>query len=270
MIFHISAISIFLLFLISCTPLGPEVNKEVSENHFYSASRTGVIYGNMGNCFELGCGEVAGADAGTFKPLNGEYGIDAMYAYYKTTRIEGIKAESVRAVGRAYLIADRIYYNGKRFDALDPTTFQVVSYKIDGATRFYGKDDAAVYCSTKIISRDPDNFTPLVTIQGYFVDSTNVYTMSGCKVLDADPNSFSILKKTDRASSVYAKDNDKVFILHVYNKELEGANSTKFRALCSGVGSPNIAIDDNSVWNFGNLIENVTPDTFDYPQGCSK
>lgn len=260
---------LLILLIAACSPAGQIIDKSLSTSHYFTFDRSGVIYGPMGNCFELGCDEIQGADSKSFRPIDDSYALDKNHVYYKLETLKGVSPDTFRGVGDGYLVAERVFYKGKPIEALDPDSFKLMPYVEDNRKRYYGQDNFAVYCGSRVISKDPEKFRELPDMQRFFKDGSDVYTFSPCKALGANPNSFKRLKKTDGSLSIYGRDDDKVFVLHVYNRELLGADPASFKALCEGKGPPHIAIDDERVWDFGQLVVNANPNTFEYPDGCS-
>lgn len=263
------AVAACLMLSIACVPLGPPIDETVSDNHYYSFLRTSVIFGQHGNCFELGCLEIEEADVQTFRPLNDMYAMDKQRAYYREDVLPEETPEAFRLAGGPYAVGSKgVYWYGKTFPVEDQETFHAVAYRIPGSKQFhYGVDDSGVYCHNEKISSRPDTFHALGR-HTYFADSTNVYFMDGCEALDADPESFEFLKKSDGSYSVYARDSSTVYIVSVHHKPIEAADSETFEVLCAGVGPPHYARDRNHVYDFGKVVEGVDPGTFRIEENC--
>jgi hypothetical protein len=252
------------LFLWSCAPLGGPVDRARSNNHYFNATHTAVIWGRTGNCVELGCVEIKGADAKTFKVMNSSYAKDARSVFYEAQVIEGENPDQFRAVGPYAIGANGVYWRGTLIDVKDATSFSV--YQVNNL--YYGKDKFAVYCENGKISDDPIHFKPLDRA-GYLVDQNDVYFMDGvCRPLHADPGTFRFLFKKDGSESVYAKDAHRVYVVSVYHRQIPEADAKTFTVLCTGSGPPHYALDKRHVYNFGNIVANASPDTFVFPDSC--
>lgn len=254
----------------ACTPLGPKIDESVSDNHYYSLFRTSVIFGWMGNCFELGCFEIEEADVDTFRPLNYMYAVDEHRVYYQQNVILDETPDGFRLAGGPYAVGSKgAYWDGETFPVQDEESFQAVEFRLDERKLHYGVDSSGVYCRNRKISDHPDGFHALER-PTYFADSGDVYVMRGgtCQALGADPDGFQFLKKADGAYSVYAKDSSSVYVLRFDYRAIEGADSATFEVLCSGVGPPHYARDKNRVYDFGEIVDGIDPNTFSIDQNC--
>lgn len=258
-----------------CGPSGPKIDPRVSDNHYYNLFRTKVIFGRAGNCFELGCWTIEGADAHTFRPLNGRYAVDKNRVYYERRAIAGERPESFRLSAGPYAVGTRgVYWFGEIIPVEDPESFHAVEFNRGDLREFYGVDSSGVYCRDRKISNRPNSFRGL-DLAGYFSDTGNVYYIAGgvCETLGADPGTFEFLKKTDNVRSVYAKDSMHVygvFVGPLKNQVIEGADVETFEVLCAGIGPPHYARDKHHVYDFGRIVEGADPASFPVAEKCEK
>lgn len=266
--------SIFLvcvpLSLFGCVPLGKEIDPEISRNHYFAWWGFGVIYGQAGNCLSLGCTEIEGAEAKSFRPLSAQYGQDARAVFYKAQRLEGESPASFQYLGGFYARGARgAYFSGKIFPVEDPESFRAVVFR--GGGRFeesYALDDSAVYCRDQKLSERPARFR-LLGRGNYFTDDESVYFLSGgvCHRFEAAAASFTFLSYPDGSAAPYARDARFVYRVPGTSRVQE-ADAASFMPLCDLSGPEIYAVDAEHVFLRDKIREGADPKTYPFPVGC--
>lgn len=224
---------------------------------------TSIVYGRMGNCFELGCKSIKGADIFTFEPLTSKYAIDENNVYYEREILVGENPENFRVLNGNYAIGNYVYLQDSIIPDADIKTFVVVPYFPFGGNEplHFGKDNNFIFAHSKKISNEPENFK-LLGGGRYFYDTKNTYDIHSRKALGADPLTFKLMYKQDGSPSIYGKDAHKVLYLNAGNKTIEGADSKTFEALCTGIGPPFFAKDINHYYYFNIVMKNINENNF--------
>lgn len=191
----------------ACSPLGEPVDKTLSNNHYYSPSKSDVIYSKSGNWFSLGKKNM-NADVPSFEVLNRFFGRDKKGVYYNADLVENpnidvpsfyTKSDAFTAhIGfdKTHVYSfERKYKKGRSqvrveiFEGADPETYLGINFDWakDHTNHFYkGTKVDVAYDSFEILN-------------DYFVrDSSQVFvrvnnTFTG---LDCDPASFGLFQDT--------------------------------------------------------------------------
>ncbi len=174
-----------ILWLIqACSPLGKQVDIEVSNNFYYSKDETDIIYCRMGNWFELGKTPLK-ADVKSFEVLNSHLGKDRKQAYYQShvIRYPELDLKSFDASLKDWMW--HIGFDENRVYVFDEDIvngeFQVITKIVEGADpdTFYqydmnwGRDSSNHFYRYQLLSVDYQTFE---IVNNYFaVDQNQVY-----------------------------------------------------------------------------------------------
>jgi hypothetical protein len=245
-----------------CYPRALLVDKNVSDSHFYSLTRTSIIFGRMGNCFELGCKEIKGADVKTFKPLSYQYAVDKNNVYYQRKILVGENPKIFRVLNGNYAVGNKVHLRNRIIADADAKTFITIPYfPFSNDPSYFAKDKNFVFAAIDKISTEPENFK-LLGGGRYFYDTQDIYDIHSRKALNVDSLTFELLYKLDGSPSIYGKDAHNVLYLNGYNKIIKDADAKTFEVLCSGVGPPYFAKDRNHFYFFYSVMENINSENF--------
>lgn len=67
----------------ACSPFSGHVNEKLSDNYYYSKTKSEIRYSPMGNWFELGNSKIENADVASFKVLGRDFAKDKNHIFYK-------------------------------------------------------------------------------------------------------------------------------------------------------------------------------------------
>jgi len=67
----------------ACSPFSGHVNEKLSDNYYYSKTKTEIRYSPMGNWFELGNSKIQDADVASFEVLGRDFAKDKNHIFYK-------------------------------------------------------------------------------------------------------------------------------------------------------------------------------------------
>ena len=205
----------------SCSPIGKPVNPEISKNHYYNKSKTGVIWSRQGNWFALGKTPM-NVDVASFEVLNPYLSKDHNQIYYfanpidpNTVSIEKFYAKE--GYLNYYIGFDdkHVYtftntetsagteYTATIIDSAKPDSFSY--YEIDWA-----KDKEHYFYRNTLVNVDFDSFTHLN--EHYSMDKNsafahingNFHTLPLTKL-----ETFDVFK-----DSYYAYDNEHIYYLN--------------------------------------------------------
>lgn len=211
-LFRKSKTPFILGFLFSCigktvSPFSGPVNKELSDNYYYSKTKTDIRYSPMGNWFSLGNTKVNHADVNTFEVIDREFAQDKNHLYYKYDTIENeIDKESFRIKdyilfdkNRVYIAKDHLSY--KKQDKIndanklfiikgaDPKTFVYLDFNWakDNKHHFYNYEPLTVDFETFDVlnnnfCRDKDT---LYVIKQDGIDATSINPTTVKKINDS-------------------------------------------------------------------------------------
>jgi len=204
--FKILLAPLFWLFQ-ACSPIGEPVDKSLSNNHYYSSSKSDVVYSAGGNWFSVGKTPLH-ADVKSFKVLSPLFGKDKDAIYYGKCKVQNDRidinsfyvkqGEFMVDVGfdqKHVFVFNDSKSNGKCHDNAaivenaDPKSYERLDldWGKDGSNHFYrSKKIEADYGSFKIINK-------------YFVgDNYRIYgrIRDNFQVLPTDPSSFRLFLET--------------------------------------------------------------------------
>ncbi|MFC1720957.1 DKNYY domain-containing protein [Patescibacteria group bacterium] len=154
---------------------------------------------------------------------------------------------------------DFLYWEGKRFDGVDPNTFSILG-------RGFIKDkDSVYYWWKKLEGSDPETFEFLWS--GFARDKNFVYRNNPePEIFDGiDPATF------EKIDDAYFKDKDAIYYRQ---KKIEGSDPATFEFLYGYTGKDSgnaYAKDKNAVYYLGKRLEGVDSETFEFlPNTWSK
>jgi DKNYY family protein len=250
------------LSLSGCYPNILLVDNKVSDSHFYSFTMTSIVYGPMGNCFELGCEKIKGADAFTFKPLNYQYAVDKNNVYFKRKVLTGENPKKFRVLAGNYAVGNKVYLRDRLIADADAKTFITIPYfPFSNDPSYFAKDKNFVFAAKDKISNEPENFK-LLGGRIFYYDSRDVYDIHSRKALGADPLTFKLFYKSDGTAPIYGKDAGNVFYLNGNNQTIKGADVKTFEALCIDVNRPYFAKDRSHFYFLNTVIKNINSENF--------
>jgi len=244
--------SILILYLIFSSLISPTHFVSDIGNGYSSDKQNVYLNTSWGNDNYFGGTErIVGADPNTFKYIGSSYAIDQNRGYYRT---QGFEADptTLKVLGQQFYARDNknVYYRGRKLSG-DVESFKFLSpgyplgiftkdkdnvYNNDGSVinnadaatiRVIGsgvgsgfpflKDNYHVFYGEHLI-QNADLASFVVLSYPYAKDINSVY----CKdiILDADPNSFTVLPVADtqnRVYAVYGKDNNTAYYCPAMN-----------------------------------------------------
>ena len=124
---------------------------------------------------------------------------------WQVERVEVLNADpsgirTIRGSGGLYgADENRVFFEGREIEEADPNSFQILDWR-----ESFSRDAQHVFCDTRRISDDAENF--VVLTRGYAKDSHHVY-YAAKTVEDADPDTFVV---TGTATS-HARDKNHQF-----------------------------------------------------------
>ncbi len=238
-----SPIKILLMSLVyviaqACNPFSGAVNKQISNNYYYTKSGKEIRYSPNGNWLELGNSKLA-ADVQTFTPLAREFGKDKDHIFYKSTIIDTeVDVSSFRVINTlgfdknhvyipiiqmSYITNDAITTDKKLviLEGADPKTY--TELKDWG----FGKDSKNWFYEYRLIDVDYNSFTP---INRFFCkDNNNVYLRKRSNLLSSHIDAKTFVALNDRyvADAKYIYD----FIPWTDGKETNTLNMFAYKSL---------------------------------------
>lgn len=260
----------FLIFMVACSPMGGHVNEDKSDNHYYNLFHTKIIFGSMGNCWNIGCEDIYGADVSSFEPLNGVYAVDNENVYYREKRIKHEIPRYFSLLGYSFAIGKRgVYCEGKRITKNSPNSFSVLKVNHEDQVYRFGIGEKHVYDNfCRKISDEPKAF--YYVGQYYFADSKYLYNHVGWIIDDINPKTFRLLKDKSGEVSIYALDKENIYSMVGKNKIVANADYDTFEVICTGSDYPELAKDKNHVYGYERIIEGLNPNDYNYPETCEK
>ncbi len=211
--------------------------------------------------------------AGNFRTLTtlGYFAIDDQM-YFGTTTIPGGDPTSFRVFDNEVHYGDRtrevckdicpyaadagaVYYDGKKINGADPSSFELIGYGLlqnkgkdpSDSQPEYARDAQHVYFIGKLVAgADPRTFRPLVSggyFYGYGRDSLHVYWLDK-EIVGADPTTFRIFDGQQPYEGCgvgpYSADARAVYF---ETKQIVGADPSTFKPIINEYGR-----DKNGVW----------------------
>jgi|GEM_PF-1030116 len=192
--------------------------------------------------------EIKGADAATFRVIDGQTAADAQQAYFRHESIEGALPASFRPVsGDYYRDAKQVFYQNMLLEDADAASFRQVSPEV------FADKQGVFLRHVHILGADPATFEIL---NDYFERDAKRCYYSGIVLKGADPKSFQVL------GNAYAKDARQVY----YNDNLiEGADPATFRILNEISGC---SCDAKYAYAWDVRIKDVDPNKFPADKEC--
>ena len=282
----------FVWLLQACNPLGPAVNEEISESHFYTKDKSDVTYSQQGNWFELGNTKL-GVDLQSFEVLNSYLCKDKNTVYYRRYSIKDahfdistFTASTEKWMAHYGMDKDKVYvfssHNSiniktKVVEEANPESFKAIGLnwakdsknyffkneKLEAdyeSFRFLGKHfckdkDRAFYYSWRIHAFEADVSSLEAMGEYYIRDVSNIYYYNDSEdsLVEIPYESF---EEVDVLSSIYVRVGDKIFS---EGTEIPMAHIASFELI-----SKYYAKDKNYVYFFGKLIDGADAITFHY------
>ena len=269
-------IAIFSFIGQACSPFSGPVNKEISDNYYYSKTKSEIRYSPMGNWFELGNTKIEGADVATFQPLSRDFAKDHQRAYFKEHSLEKevdfgsfdlIDSDYVRLCkdkDHVYLPIDHIAYEKREgfkedqilsiIEGADPATYE------ESEDWDWAKDAQNWFYRYKKIDVDYETFEPIN--ENFCKDKHTVYLRKWDKLLvsEIDASSFKTINDRFVADSEYIYD----FVTWEDQIEVDKVNKFTYKSFASVDHSheDKYLYFDQSVLYDGKLIREVDRKTF--------
>lgn len=212
------------------------IDKTKSDNYYYNFFKTEIHWVPLGNWFELGDTTLEGIDVKNFTILSPHYIKDAKSAYYQGDKLPNCDIQTFEIVPVEQYVAfakdkNTLYYGANPLENLDLNTFKIefinnefivsdknntyslkeVQDKHWGKPKSikplpknylllnqgYGKDDNFLYFREKPIENSSgENFKEFKTLTDGIVQTQSGVYFEGCKLLNIDNASFSVIDST--------------------------------------------------------------------------